>query len=724
MSNRKQLLDVLSEVKTRVQDKLGIVDFPMPQFIIIGSQSVGKSRLIECMAGECFNFCSGTIGSRRPTVLEFRNVETVATSKWHVLDKVTNQWQEKQMQEVMELVGKSHSELGMSVSTEPMYVRVEGKQCVDMQIVDLPGYRSYSADEDGKRLAQQIDSLNASYVNDPRNVILCVEQAGDAANLASLRKVSEVDKEFKRTILVRNKLDKYYNDLDSANANKWLDGMGDLPKNLKKFALSLPHWSEGNTPPKKLSEMREDCSKADLNKFASLGTAQSYLELVGFNNFAKYMELRTERMFVEAIGPVLQKLKDLKGSMDTRIEELKDELLNHKEEQILGTVRACGLSFANCLTHVMEGVIRSDINRLPLDDELREFHAYHQKLGDADTFEPLPSSDFGGLEDYIDYLRDHLRVPAFEVPVNGGAQFTRLMFEVEAFLRFSEIGIETKKRDVLQSFGISMGSVTWSDVVVKLLNHDAHLPLQQRVAYVAERVKWFFQQQKDPIVQFMRNLKGSPDEKLFSILYQKHAKMLEENQTVRKLVFEAYDNVVDRQLRMFLDLFKSTLQATFSNPWVFLKKTTAQLDEDSLDETPLPCLEDTKKRIPIELNSRTGIDRTVAKWLGDVPMEPHKINEAVDQVQLLVLKVYSHIRSQICDQVELFCESFFKLPLLRHLEEDMNKIDLTEVDKEGYRVRREKMTKEASSIAKALTEVRECLNILQNFQLGAMARAT
>merc|ERR1712190_220424 len=176
------------------------------------------------------------------------------------------------------------------------------------------------------------------------------------------------------------------------------------------------------------------------------------------------------------------------------------------------------MSFANCLTHVMEGVIRSDINRVPLDEELRDFHSYHQKLGEADHFHPLPSDDFGGLEDYIDYLRDYMRVPAFEVAINGGAQFTRLMFEVETFLRFSEIGIETKKRDVLQSFGISMGSVTWSDVVVKLLNHDAHLPLQKRVAYVGARVKWFFQQQKDPIVQFMKGLKGSPDEKLNSVL--------------------------------------------------------------------------------------------------------------------------------------------------------------------------------------------------------------
>mmetsp|Transcript_12592 Transcript_12592/g.33863 ORF Transcript_12592/g.33863 Transcript_12592/m.33863 type:complete len:727 (-) Transcript_12592:267-2447(-) len=724
MPKRTDLLDVLSEVKTRVQDKLGIVDFPMPQFIIIGSQSVGKSRLIEAMAGEQFNFISGSLGSRRPTVLEFRNVESADVSKWYILDAATNQWQNKPTAQVMAIVGESHNSLGMSVSSEPIYVRIESSACVDMQIVDLPGYRSYSSDDKSRALANQIESLNATFLNDPRNVVLCVEEAGDAANLSSLRRVAEVDKDFKRSILIRNKLDKYYSDLDSNNVNKWLDGMGDLPKNLKKFALTLPHWGDGTAPPRPLGQLREEMSTQDLNKFAGLGATQGYLDTVGFANFSKYMERRTERMFVEAIGPVLTKLRDLETSMSDREQELKDELENSDPGQILSTVRACGMSFANCLTHVMEGVIRSDINRMQLDDELRDFHEHHKKVGDSHKFESLPSTDFGGLEDYVDYLRDYIKVPAFDVAINGGAQYTRLMFEVETFLRFSEIGIETKKRDVLQSFGISMGSVTWSDVVVKLLNHDAHLPLQKRVAYVGERVKWFFQQQKDPIVQFMKGLKGSPDEKLFSVLYTKHAKLIEENQTIRKLVFETFDSVVDRQLQSFLELFKATLQATFSNPWVFLKKTTAKLQECEGDEVLLPSLDDTKQRIPREIQGRTGIERTVAKWLSEVPMEPHKINDAVDKVQILVLKVYSHIRSQVCDQVELFCESFFKLPLLRRLEEDMNKIELSDVDKEGYRVRRTKLEKEGHANSYGLKEVKDCLKILSGFQLKTMAANT
>lgn len=126
------------------------------------------------------------------------------------------------------------------------------------------------------------------------------------------------------------------------------------------------------------------------------------------------------------------------------------------------------------------------------------------------------------------------QVPAFNERINGGAQYMRLMYEVETFVRFSDIDEAVKQKSVLQAFGVSMGSVTWADVVVKLLNHDAHLPLQHHLGYVGERVKWFFIQQKEPILQFMKTLKGSPDEKLYSVLYTKHAQLIEDSRGYAK----------------------------------------------------------------------------------------------------------------------------------------------------------------------------------------------
>lgn len=225
-------------------------------------------------------------------------------------------------------------------------------------------------------------------------------------------------------------------------------------------------------------------------------------------------------------------------------------------------------------------------------------------------------------------------------------------------------------------------------------------------------------QQKEPIVEFMLGLKGSPDEKLYSVLYSRNAKLLESNKTIRKLVFDTYDAVTGRQLDQFESLFKNTLHATFSNPWVFPKNTNRDVSFDDLgEECMLPALDDSKARIKEEIQNRTGIERTVMKWIYDIPLEPHKLDEAVDLVQLLVLKVYSHIRSQICDQVELFAESFFKMPLMRRLEEDMMNIELSAVDEQGYKVRREKLQQEYTANEYGIKEVQSCLGILTNFVL-------
>merc|ERR1712084_81780 len=131
----------------------------------------------------------------------------------------------------------------------------------------------------------------------------------------------------------------------------------------------------------------------------------------------------------------------------------------------------------------------------------------------------------------------------------------------------------------------------------------------------------------------------------------------------------------------------------------------------------------TKLRIPEELEGRSSMEKTVTKWLYSIPTEPHLIDDSVDQVQLLVLKVYGHIRSQVCDQVELFAESFFKLPLMRRLEEDMINMQLSDVDAEGYKVRRSALLKQQNANEHGYKEIQDCLRILQSFVIKSQSQA-
>mmetsp|Transcript_14340 Transcript_14340/g.32621 ORF Transcript_14340/g.32621 Transcript_14340/m.32621 type:complete len:729 (-) Transcript_14340:210-2396(-) len=722
VGSRSELLNVLGDVKARVQDKLGIVDFPMPQFILIGKQSVGKSRLIESLAGEQFNFVSGSLGSRRPSVLEFRNVASHTASKWFVRDRATNQWSEHSVGEVMNIVGRAHEELGATVSAEPIWVRIESPSCVDMQIVDLPGFRDFALDASKQELSKQIEDLVMGFMYDKRNVMLCVEQANDAATMSTLAKCRQIDPKFERTVLIRNKLDKYYGDLTSDNVNKWVDGFGDLPENLTRFALTLPWWQDGAPPPKPFVELREDMTKEDLRQMQSKGLSQKYLQTIGFKNFVNYMERRIETLFVDSIGPVLSNLKGLKDTIEKKDKELEVEFSETDSDRILNTTRECGTSFAQALTHVMEGVLRLTEARMTLSAELTEFHTHHKALGSS-NFDILPLEDFSSLDDYLDFLRSDIQVGAFEVEVNGGAQFRRMMMEVEIFLRFSEIAVEVKKRDVIQARGISMTSLTWRDVVVKLLSNEAHLPLQRRVQYVGERIKWFFMKQKNAVLEFMGSLEGTPQGNMYSPLYPKHFKLIKQNEMIKHLVFQTYDNACVRQLGNFVELFENMLTSTFSNPWVFLKGATPQgQDGEDLGDAVLPCFEDTKNRIPKEIESRSSIEGTLSKWLQDIPTDSHQIDEAVDKVQMLVLKTYGFIRSQVCDQVELFAESFFKLPMLRRLEEDMSMMELSEQDKANYEARRVRLSEDLKKGRSNLEEVNACIDRLQAFKLKCDAR--
>lgn len=721
VGSRSELLNVLGDVKARVQDKLGVVEFPMPQFILIGKQSVGKSRLIEALAGETFNFISGSLGSRRPTVLEFRHVSVETGSHWFFRDMQTNQWNEHPIAAVMKLVGDAHEELGETVSPDPIYVRLESPFCVDMQIVDLPGFRDFAVDATKQELSNRIEQLVLTFMQNPRNVMLCVEQSGDAATMSTLAKCRDLDRDFKRTILIRNKLDKYYHDLTSDNVNQWVEGFGDLPSTLVSFALTLPWWKDGSPPPKSFVELREDVNNEDIRIMQAKGLNGKSMQTIGFKSFVSFMEKKIEQLFVDSIQPVLDSLKELKVSNGKKENSLATEFEETNPVKILSTTRDCGTSFAGALNYVMEGIPHLKSGRMTLEQELRAFHDHHNKVG-SNHFVRLPCEEFIGLDDYIEYLSQEAQLGAWEVEVNGGAQFRRVMAEVEIFLRFSEIAVETKKRDVIQAHGVSLSSLTWRDVVVKLLSHEAHKPLQMRVQYVGERIKWFFEIQKDAVLDFMSSLEGAPSSSMYSGLYPKHVKLIKQNEMIKYLVFQTYDNACDRQLKAFIDLFANMLTSTFSNPWVFLKGATTGGDGIEGALPPVYSEEGQKERIPKEIQSRSGIESTLSKWLQDIPTEAHQIDEAVDKVQMLVLKTYSFIRSQVCDQVELFAYSFFKLPMLRRLEEDMSKIELSDSDMANYQARRKRLSDEIEKAQGVLTEVNACIDRLEGFKLKCEAR--
>jgi len=220
------------------------------------------------------------------------------------------------------------------------------------------------------------------------------------------------------------------------------------------------------------------------------------------------------------------------------------------------------------------------------------------------------------------------------------------------------------------------------------------------------------------VLEFMDGLDGTPSATLYSPLYTKHGKLIKENKMIQHLVFQTYDGACAHQLQHFVDLFDDMLSSAFANPWIFLRNSTAEGHESiDLHDAVLPSFDDTRERIPKEFGARANTEPMLSKWLVDIPNDLHEVDEAIDKIQMLVLKTYGFIRSHVCDQVELFAESFFKLPMLRRLEECMATLELSDDDSTNYQLHRDSLAKNTQAAQDSIVEISSCIDRLQGFKL-------
>jgi len=425
-------------------------------------------------------------------------------------------------------------------------------------------------------------------------------------------------------------------------------------------------------------------------------------------------------MFAESIDPVLANLRNMQEETSKRELELETEYAETDPNKILSTTRDCGTSFATALTHVMEGVLRLKEGRMTLEEELQQFHRHHDSASTG-HFDLLPNDDFHTLPEYVDYLRNEVQVGAVDLEINGGAQFRRLMTEIEIFIRFSEITTETGKRDVIQARGVSTSSVTWRDVVVKLLSNEAHSPLQRRVLYVGERLKWFFSQQKEATVKFMASIKGSPEEHMYSKLISKKAEFIENNETMKAAIYKAFDEACLKNQEKFESMWSDYMDAMFQSPLKLLKSCTMPKPSDAgalEDEEGLaPTFDTTKERIENEMKRRSNVSKGLSQKIKEIPSDDSMARESRDKMQGIIEEVFGRIRSLVADQMQLYSESFFLLPMLRRLEGEMAKMQMPDEDRRRYQQLRKMLVEEDKKKTELLADLDWCIGAVQKFKI-------
>jgi len=182
-------------------------DLTVPSIVVIGSQSSGKSSVLEAIVGHEFLPKGNNMVTRRP--IELTLVCTPdAAAEWAEFPALGS----GRISD-FSVIQKRLYEMNMAVPAEecvsdsPIQLKICGPNIPDLTMIDLPGYIQLSSLDQPEQLKDKIASLVDKYIRPP-NIILAVCAADvDLANSPALRASRKVDPLGRRTIGVITKMD-------------------------------------------------------------------------------------------------------------------------------------------------------------------------------------------------------------------------------------------------------------------------------------------------------------------------------------------------------------------------------------------------------------------------------------------------------------------------------------------------------------------------------------
>merc|ERR1712088_1201860 len=219
------IMESLIPVINKLQDvfnTVGADSIQLPQIVIVGSQSSGKSSVIESLVGRSILPRGTGIVTRRPLILQLiytpkddrvhRSAErgTIEHEEWaeflHTKNKVFTDWDDVRREIERETDAVAGSNKG--ICPDPISLKFYSTSVLSLTLVDLPGLTKVPVGDQPEDIEGQIKSLIAKYIVNPNSIILAVSAANaDIATSESIKLARDVDPDGRRTLAVVTKLD-------------------------------------------------------------------------------------------------------------------------------------------------------------------------------------------------------------------------------------------------------------------------------------------------------------------------------------------------------------------------------------------------------------------------------------------------------------------------------------------------------------------------------------
>ncbi|KAN0006787.1 hypothetical protein ACTFIU_004978 [Dictyostelium citrinum] len=221
----------LLPIINKLQENAALIgsEITLPQIIVVGSQSSGKSSVLENLVGRDFLPRGSGLVTRRPLVLQLyqtsRNNESEQnyneensrddqydnddSEEWgefgHTGSKKFN------FQEIKEEIERETERIAgpnKDISSEPIVLKIYSPKVIPLTLVDLPGLTRVAIEDQPPDIEEKIKSMIINHISNPNSIILAITPANqDIVTSDALKLAQQVDPLGKRTIGVLTKLD-------------------------------------------------------------------------------------------------------------------------------------------------------------------------------------------------------------------------------------------------------------------------------------------------------------------------------------------------------------------------------------------------------------------------------------------------------------------------------------------------------------------------------------
>jgi len=422
MASLEDLIPTVNKLQDVTYDA-GIDSLDLPILSIIGSQSSGKSSILETLVGKDFLPRGTGIVTRRPLVLQLINIaedsplihnynhqkqqpstntndsanqspETSSeefTLEEHLRQQkgykpeVQNEWGEflhipgrrfynfadirKEIEnETSRIAGKNKG-----ISRLPINLKVYSPKVLNLTLVDLPGITKVPIGDQPTDIEKQIRNLILEYVAKPNCIILAVSPANvDIVNSESLKLARQVDPQGKRTIGVLSKLD-----LMDQGTNA-LDILSGKVYPLKLGFVGVVNRSQQDV---QMNKTVEEGLNAEEEFFHSHPVYRTISNRCGTRYLAKLLNQTLMVHIREKLPDIKARLNTLMGQTEQELASYGDANLYNKEDRgalILKLMTKFATNFVNSIDGTS-----SDISTKELCGGARIYHIYNDVLGQS-----------------------------------------------------------------------------------------------------------------------------------------------------------------------------------------------------------------------------------------------------------------------------------------------------------------------------------------------------